>query len=465
MTLTSDNHDRLLKGLYQEYEQRFGRSKALYERALCVLIDGVSHGSRLFKPYPFHVASASGAGVTDVDGNRIIDFWQGHYANILGHNPRIVREALTHELASGLGLQTGFPQERQIEFAEILAQAVGAERVRFTTSGTLAIMYSCMLARAFTGRKLVLKMSGGWHGASPSVLKGIARTESGFDKVDSAGVSSTVEQETILTRFNDLDRLHDVFSTHGERIACLIFEPCMGRAGFVAATAEFMRAARQLTERYGALLVLDEVITGFRYCASGVQRLYDVEADLSIFGKIVGGGMPLSAVTGRDEVMALASKEAANRVWFNGGTFSAHPLCLLAGKTLVEYLIEHESGIYPALATRGERLRTGIEKVFADRGILAHCTGHGNGAITGGSLASVYFPLRGDHHPSSAEDLLDPRLCDVTLREEALKLGLLLENVNVMHGLGALSHSHTEQDLTRVFDAYDSFALRLLAER
>ena len=462
---THCNYERLLTSLYRDYERKYPGSKSAHRRARDVLIDGASHGARLFKPYPFRVTAAEGAYVTDVDGNAILDFWQGHMANVLGHNPPIVRKALIAELERGYGLQTGHLEERQAEFASTLAQALGAERVRLTTAGTLATMYAIMLARAFTGRKVVVKMAGGWHGAHPLALKGVRRRKSGYDHVDSAGLPVTTGEEIIVGRFNDVDNLRKIFLSSGDRIACLISELCPGAAGFIPATAEFVKTARELTEEYGALLIFDEVITGFRFCASGAQRLYGVKPDLTTLGKVIGGGMPLSAVVGRADVMDLASEETEDRVWFNGGTFSAHPLAVLAGQTMIEHLIEHESEVYPPLATKGARLRAGVERVFADRGVLARCEGHPNGPIEGGSLGSIYFPLRADHCPSSAEDVTDPKLCDVVLQGPALKVGLLLHDVNVVHGLGAVSLSHTDGDLERVFEACDAYALRILDER
>ena len=462
---TRSSHERLLTGLYRDYEAKYPASKGAHRRSRSVLIDGASHGARLFKPYPFRIRAAQGAYVTDLDGNAILDFWQGHYANILGHNPAIVREALTAELEGGGGLQTGHLEERQTEYASILAKALDADRVRLTTAGTLATMYAVMLARAFTGRKLVVKMAGGWHGAHPLALKGVRRSGSGYDQVDSAGLPATTAEEIIVVRFNDPDGLRKVFRDSGDRIACLIFELCPGAAGFIPATDEFVKTARRLTEEHGALLILDEVITGFRLCASGAQRLYGVKADLTTLGKVIGGGMPLSAVLGRADIMDLASEEAKERVWFNGGTFSAHPLAILAGKTLIEHLMEHESQIYPSLAAKSARLRAGIEKVFADRGVLGRCGGHPSGPVEGSSLGSVYFPLRADHYASSAEDLTDPGLCDVVLQGPALKVGLLLNGVNVVHGLGAVSRSHTDEDMERVFEGCDAFALRVLAGR
>lgn len=455
-------HERLLATLKAEYEATFTASKGAHERACSVLIDGCSHGARSFDPYPFYVREAEGSCVTTLEGRRLVDFWQGHYANILGHNPPLVRDALVAALQRGAGLHTGMLEECQTEYSRLLAETTGAERVRLTTAGTLATMYAIMLARGYTGRRLVVKIGGGWHGANPMALKGVGRSEGGFDAVDSAGVPQATADEIVVTPFNDVDTLHKIFRSLGDRIACLIFEPCLGGAGFLPATGAFMAAARQLTEQYGALLILDEVITGFRFCAGGVQRLYGVRPDLSTYGKIVGGGMPLSAVVGREEVMAMAGKAAKSRVWFNGGTFSAHPLTLVAGQVMIEYLRDNEDTIYPALAARADALRQGIEQVFTDRGVLARCTGGGNGVIPGGSLASIYFPLRDDFDPRCAEDMTDPRLTDVRLREEGLKLGLLLHDVNVVHGLGAVSAAHTDEDLARVFEACDAFAKRMV---
>lgn len=460
-----NDHTRLLQTLHDEYRAAFPRSAAAHDRAKRVLVDGVSHGARLFEPYPFRVSSAQGARVDAIDGHRLLDYWQGHYANILGHNPDVVRDALVEDLEHGWGLQTGLPEERQAEFAEILARATGAERVRLTTAGTLATMYAIMLSRGFTGRRLAVKVAGGWHGANPMALKGVGRVEGRFDRVDSAGMPDSADEEIVVATFNDVDGLRKLFRSLGDRIACLIFEPCLGSAGFIPATQEYMDAARELTERYGALLILDEIITGFRYCAGGMQRLYGVQADLTTFGKVVGGGMPLSAVAGRADVMDLAGSTAQRRVWFNGGTFSAHPLALLAGVTLLEYLTANEASIYPALAARADRLRDGIVAAFEGQGILARCTGHSRDGCPGGSLLSIYFPRREDHVPTSAETMLDPALCDVTLRERVLKLGLLLEGVNVVHGLGALSTAHTDDDLNATVAACEAFARRLAAER
>lgn len=459
-------HDALLTGLRRDYAARNPRSQQVHARVSRFLVDGINHDARWLEPFPFRITAAHGAYVQSLDGHHLVDYWQGHYANILGHNPPLVCDELASALLRGDGLQTGFAEERQAELAAALAEASDADRVRLTTSGTLATMYALMLARGFTGRELVLKLSGGWHGANPLALKATDPSAGAGGHSDSAGVSRDCADHILVTRFNDVESLRAVFRQHGDRIAAFIFEPCMGYGGFVPASPEFMHAARELTAHYGALLILDEVITGFRYCAAGLQKLYGVRSDLCVFGKIIGGGLPIAAVAGRADVMAMVSKGAPRRVWFSGGTFSGHPLTMLAGLSMIRYLREHEAEVYPALCRAGERLRSGIERVFADRGILARCTGRGSGPIPAGSLGWVHFPLGPDDQPvTCAEDLYDPSRSDVVLREQALKLGLLLHDVNVMHGLGAISTAHSDDNIERTLAAYDGFAQRLRGGR
>ncbi|MDI7278063.1 MAG: aminotransferase class III-fold pyridoxal phosphate-dependent enzyme [Anaerolineae bacterium] len=450
--------DRLLADLRARYEQRFPRSLQAQERALRYLVDGGSHTMRLYDPFPFRAVSAQGSRVRDLDGHEIIDYWQGHYANILGHNPALVTAPLSEAMARGHGLQTGLPEEAQTDLAELLLARTGDERVRFTTAGSLATMYCAIMARAFTGRTMVVKVAGGWHGAQPLALRGTRYGEEGFGGMESQGLPADSASQTVVTRYNDLDDLHAVFRRHGEQVACFIIEPCLGTSGFIPAHPEYLRTVRELTWRYGALLICDEIISGFRFCAAGLQKLYGVQADLSTYGKIVGGGMPVSAVTGRADVMALAGKATGRKVLFEGGTFSAHPASMLAGKLMIEHLVRHESTTYPQLAEAGERLRAGLEKVFADHGMLARCTGRGNEVVPGSSLIQVHFPCRDDLALEGPEALWDPLLCDAMMRERVLRLGLLLRDVNVSHGLGALSTAHSEADLAQTLEAFDWLA-------
>jgi glutamate-1-semialdehyde 2,1-aminomutase len=265
----------------------------------------------------------------------------------------------------------------------------------------------------------------------------------------------------MVTRFNDSQALQELFASHGDKIACLIVEPVIGAGGFIPASIEFMTLARKLTERYGALLISDEVIAGFRFRAGNAAALYGIQPDLTTMGKIVGGGMPVAMVAGRADVMTRAGREGGRYVRFDGGTYSAHPASMLAGKLMVEYLIEHESEIYPRLGEMGERMRARIEHVFAEQGVLARCTGHPNDAVQGSSLALIHFPVRPDIEIDSPDVASDPTCCNMEVREMVLKLALLMEDVFAVHGLGSLSTAHTEQDLERLYSACERAAHRI----
>lgn len=451
------NDEQLLEELSRQYVSQYPKSGEIHRAAAQYLIDGGSHALRLFSPYPFRIVSASGSRVRDVDGHEILDFWQGHYANVLGHNPEIVTQALAAQLQKGYGLQTGLPDSVQPEFAALLLESIGAERIRFTTSGALATMYAIMLARTFTGRQLVLKAGGGWHGANPMALKGVAFRQGGFATVESEGLAEDTAG-ILTTRFNDPQSLTEQFRRFGDEIACFIVEPWMGVGGFMPATPEYLETARALTHKYGAVLIFDEIISGFRFCAGGVSKLYGIEPDLSTFGKIIGGGMPLAAVTGREEIMRLCGTEGGRRVKFEGGTFSAHPAALLAGKTLVEYLVRNEDQVYSRLGALGQKVRTGIEEVFAGRGVLARCTGYGNELVPDSSLVMIHFPRDVNVQLTDPEAVWDPRICNVERREKVLKLALLLERVHVVHGLGAVSAAHSDEDVEWLFAACDEAA-------
>jgi len=454
--------DRLRRRLLREYRKRTPKSRAAFARAAKVMVDGGSHTMRLWPPYPFFVRSAEGPYVRDLDGNTYIDYWQGHYANILGHNPRPVLREMSACLRRG-ALHTGFEAERQIELAEELARGLGGKgaKVRFTTSGTLATMYAVMLAHGLTGRELVLKVGGGWHGASPYLLKGVKyRAGEGFEGRDSAGLLDDIVRRTLVTRFNDLDDLTRVVRAEGDRIACFIVEPFLGVGGFLAATKEYLETARALTAARGILLIFDEIISGYRFCPTGVQTLYGVRPDLTTFGKIIGGGHAVSAVVGTREVMEACERGhgGRGRVQFEGGTFSAHAEYMTAGLVMLRRLASGAATIYPRLAAAGERLRRGIERAFAEAGVPARTTGGGNAAVAGSSLFMVHFPREKDIAYDRPEDVHDDRRSNVALREDILKLALLVNGIDIVHGGGAVSAAHGEKEIGATLAAYGEAA-------
>lgn len=457
--------ERLRSHLEDLYRKKTPRSFVLYKRAEQSLVHGGSHTMRLWHPYPVFPSSASGACIGDVDGNLYLDYWQGHYANILGHNPPLIIKEMRRLMENG-GLHTGFEGDIQIDLAEILLRQAGApgDKIRFTTSGTLAAMYAVMMAKAFTGRSHVLKIGGGWHGASPFLLKGVRhhRTRK-FGSGESAGVDEDLLRRIHVTRFNDADDLERVFKSWGDKLACFIVEPFLGVGGFLPASPEYLKAARVLTERHGTVLIFDEVISGFRFGPSGVQKFYGVRPDLSIFGKLIGGGHAVAAVLGSRKIMEWCEDRPAaggRRVLFEGGTFSGHTAYLKAGAVILRHLVSRADSIYPRLAESGAALREGIEKVFSDEDIDVRCTGRGNEAVPGSSLFMVHFPRRWTDL-KSPEDLLDDRVVDVRLREEILKLALLIHGVHIVHGGGALSTAHGNRQIRRTIAAYAEAAALL----
>jgi len=458
------DYSGLLAELAEAYAQQSPKSKALNDRAKQTMVDGGSHSLRLMEPFPPRIVAARGAWITDEDGHDLLDFWQGHLGNILGHNPGVLTTVQAGAFSGGFGLQSGFTDRLQIETAEILCRQTGAERVRFTTSGTLATMYTIMLARAYTGRTLVMKVGGGWHGAQPWSLKGVdfhPGGGDGFEQVDSEGVPVAVTDKVIVTNFNDPGRLSDHFSQFGDKLACFIVEPYLGAGGNVPATLEYLQTARELTHRYGVLLIFDEVISGFRFRAGNLGAVFGIQPDLATYGKIMGGGMPVAAVAGRADVMELVGRAKGQRVKFSGGTYAAHPASMLAARTMMAYLVEHESEIYPRLAELGAQARQSVETAFAEEGVFACCTGCNDEVVPGSSLFMVHFPYREDACLEVLQDWHDPAVCDVMLPRTVLDLALLVEGVVLIHGHGALSTAHTEADIAFLSEACRRVARRI----
>jgi glutamate-1-semialdehyde 2,1-aminomutase len=452
----------LMEELRSAYAKRSPRSAALDRRARAVMVDGGNHTVRLTEPFPPRAADARGARVTDADGHALLDFWQGHFANILGHAPAVVTDALAVAQAEGRALQLGIPDELTVETAELFCARLHAERVRFTTSGTLATMYATMLARAFTGRQLVVKVAGGWHGAQPWGLKGVYYHPGPEPwTLDSEGLPAHIADEVAVGRFNDLDDLSELFRRRGDEVACLVVEPMAGAGNFMLAAKEYLTEVRRLTLHHGALLVFDEVISAFRFCAGDLGHLYGVRPDLIAVGKIAGGGMPVAALAGRADVLALCGKDCGARVGFSGGTYSAHPAAMLAAKTMVSYLAEHEKEVYPRLAVLGDGLRRAIEEGFAAEGVLARCSGAPRDGIPGSSLTAVHFPFEDETVTDRPHVTRDPALCDIPLKERVLQLALLLEDVYTLYGSFALSTAHTQRDIGRVGAACRAVAHRV----
>lgn len=438
---------RLWTAIESDFERRFPRSAAFHREHRDALLDGGSHAVRWARPFMPVARRTEGASVHDLDGHRIVDFWQGHFANLFGHNPPFLLRALQATLQDGRGLQSGMIHAVEAEVAERLCAATGCETVRFTTAGTLGTFYATVLARAFTGRDKVVKISGGWHGSQPYGLKGVTPHHNRMQRMESEGLSTSTPGEILLTRFNDVENLDQLFRHQGDQIACVLLEPILGAAGGLVATREFYRAVRERTERYGALMLADEIITGFRFRAGDLSSLYGVRPDLLVLGKAMGGGMPVAAVAGRRDVLRLASREI-DRVKFEGGTYSSHELSLVAARTTIDWLTEHEETFYPATFRLGAAARDVVAAAARSAGVTVHVCGHDPDVLPGSAMVLVH-PARSDaglDAPASCpEDLLEVRPPGVD--PGLLKSMLLLRDVSARNGLGTVTTAHTEDDL------------------
>ena len=343
-------------------------SKRLYEAATAIIPGGVNSPARAWGSVggdPLFFTSGNGSRIVDVDGNAFIDYVCSWGPLILGHShPAVVKAA---QEATSFGASFGAPTEYEVDTAQLIVDAVPSiEMVRFVNSGTEASMSAMRLARAATGRDMILKFDGGYHGHDDALL---VRAGSGLATTgiaDSAGVNSKLAQDTLVAPYNDLASVERFFEAYRERIACVIIEPIGGNMGVVPADIEFLRGLRQLTQEDGCLLIFDEVISGFRAAYSGAQEVYGIKPDITCLGKIIGGGFPVGAYGGSVELMSHVAPLGA---MYQAGTLSGNPVAMAAGAATIRELGKH--GIYGELARKTERLASGLREVLAESEVPA----------------------------------------------------------------------------------------------
>jgi glutamate-1-semialdehyde 2,1-aminomutase len=336
------------------------QSRDLYGRALSVMPGGVNSPVRAVRPYPFFVERGDGGHVIDVDGNRYVDFVMGYGPLLLGHDfPQEVGAAVQSHVSEGP--MYGAPTEVEVELAEFVARHVpSVEMVRFVNSGTEATVSAVRLARGYTGRDEVVVMQGGYHGAQESTL---VEGDAGHPEPSSKGIPDAFAAETIPVPFNDERAIREVFEAHGDDIAAVLVEPILGNRGIVHPVEGYHELLRELTDEHGALLVFDEVITGFRVGGLGcAQSKFGVTPDVTTFGKIVGGGFPVGAIGGKAEIMESFTPTGDV---FQAGTFSGHPVTMAAGLETLRYAAEND--VYGHVNDLGEQLRSGLTDICADQ--------------------------------------------------------------------------------------------------
>jgi glutamate-1-semialdehyde 2,1-aminomutase len=433
-----------MKHFFDAYRQKTLLSENLFERAKEVMPGGISHNIHYFPPYPFFIQKTKGSKIWDVDKNEYVDLWMGNYTHILGHRPRVVVQAIEEQLKEGIHWGTVY--KKQVEWAELVRELVpSAEMVRFCCSGTEATMYAVRLARAFTGKKTILKIAGGWHGPNPDLSLGIKMP---YEKEESLGLLPELKEYTKVIPFNDLSGSLEIIHQNKEDLAGIILEPIIGEGGFTPATEEYLQMLRSETEKLGALLIFDEVISCFRVALGGAQERFNITPDLSTLGKIVGGGLPIGALVGKKEILEKTSPEKKSAKWervlIGGGTFSAHPLTAAAGLAMLRHLKDRHKEVYPLLESKGEKVRKGVQKVLDQEGL--------NAVVTGiGSLFQTHFPFEKGATLDSPHSI--HRLTDIDKREIEFRVRMLTKGVHVMHGGGALSMAHSDEDIKKIINA------------
>ena len=344
-----------------------GRSEELYEQAVKVLPGGVNSPVRAYRAVgmaPRFITKADGPFLWDEDGKQYIDYVCSWGPMILGHNHPVIREAVERAVKDGLSF--GAPTRREVEIAQLMVDLVpNIEMVRMVNSGTEAVMSAVRLARGATGRNKIIKFEGCYHGHSDCMLVNAGSSALAGGHPSSAGVPVGAARDTLTAQFNDLDSVKELLEQNPGQVAAVIVEPVAANMGVVNPAPGFLPGLRQLCDQHGALLIFDEVITGFRLALGGAQEYFGVKADLVTFGKIIGGGMPVGAYCGS---RALLEQVAPCGPVYQAGTLSGNPVAMAAGLAQLTYLREHPE-IYADLAAKGERLAAGLRSAAAEAGV------------------------------------------------------------------------------------------------
>lgn len=360
----------------------YQRSSALFEEANHYIPGGVNSPVRAFKSVggvPIFMKSAKGAYLTDADDRTYVDYINSWGPAIVGHAHDEVVEAV--KLQAEKGFSFGAPTELETEIAKYIVENVpNIDQIRMVSSGTEACMSSIRLARGYTGREKIVKFEGCYHGHSDSFLIKAGSGAATFGNPNSPGVTQGTAKDTLLAKYNDIEQVQDLFLHNQGQIAAIIVEPVAGNMGCVLPENNFLQHLRKICDENGALLIFDEVMTGFRLAFGGAQELYQVKADIVCYGKVIGGGMPVGAFAARDEIMDhLAPKGAV----YQAGTLSGNPLAMRAGLTTLQ-IIKRNKNFYQNLEKTTETLDVEIGKIFNEKGI-AHKINRK------GSMMSVFF--------------------------------------------------------------------------
>ncbi|MBK3331573.1 glutamate-1-semialdehyde 2,1-aminomutase [Persephonella atlantica] len=413
----------------------------LFKEAQKYLVGGVNSPVRAFKSIgmePLFIQKGKGSRVWDVDGNEYIDYVLSWGPLILGHAHDQIINAIKQ--ISNYGTSFGAPTEIEIEMAKAVIDAVpSVEMVRFVNSGTEATMSAIRLARGYTGKKKIIKFDGCYHGHGDSLLVSAGSGVATLGIPGTPGIPEELAQLTIVLPYNDIDAVEEAFKKHGDDIACVIIEPVAGNMGVVAPSEEYHQRLREITEEYGALLIWDEVMTGFRLSLGGAQELYGIQPDLTTMGKVIGAGLPVGAYGGKKEIMMYVAPEGPV---YQAGTLSGNPLAMAAGLKQLEIL--KDKNPYPELDARGEKLEKGMRELIDKYGIKATVN-------RVGSMITMFFTDR------EVKNFDDAKSSDLELFNKFYKLmldkGIYLAPSQFEASF--LSTAHSDEDINRTLNAIE----------
>ena len=400
----------------KSYLKRTVRSRELFEQG-SVYTSGPAKGAYYYSPYPITMEKGEGCHLWDVDGNRYLDCANHHTAQVLGHNHPQVIEAIQAQIPKGFAL--GAPVGIEAEIArEMCRRVASVERIRFVNSGTEATLHAIRLARGFSKKPLIAKFEGGYHGSHDPVEVSVAPplekagpAHAPHSVPGAGGSSPNVASEVLVLPYNDEEAVAKLIEENRDNLACVIFDP---KCGVLPVRPEFARSVRQITRENDVLLIFDEIVS-FRSDPGGLQAVFNIDPDLTCFGKIVGGGFPVGAFGGRADIMDLLDSSKPGTGFSQSGTFSAHPLAMAAGLAMLQQLTPEACAHLNRL---GNHLITGLNQMFSKEGIVAQ-------AVNTGSVFSIYFgnsALRNYRDLAVTDDsLLTPTF--LALLEEGYFLG------------------------------------------
>jgi len=427
--------------IISEYKKKTRKSAKLFAQSSKLHVNGVSHNIRFYEPYPFVVKQSSGNNLVDVDDNRYVDYWMGHWSLILGHGPKKVKDALQKQIEKSW--MYGTVNEQTIKLSEIISKAVPvAEKIRYVTSGTEATMYAVRLARSVTGRKIIAKIDGGWHGYTSDLLKSVNWP---FTESESTGVIN--EEKIISIPYNNLEESLRILKKVSKDLAGVIIEPVLGGGGCIPATSDYLKGIQEYVHKNKSLFILDEIVTGFRFRFGCLYPTMKLDPDIVTLGKIVGGGMAIGVMCGKKEIMQYADttgKKKSERSYVGGGTFSANPASMTAGYSTLSEL-KGSTNFYSKLNELGEFTRKELGKIFGERVI-----------ITGkGSLFMTHFTKNEVHEVTNSTDVAR---CDSELLKKYHFKMIAQNGIFFLPGkLGAISSAHSKEDIKKMLAASESF--------